>query len=65
LPQGGRTFNKEAFVPSPLFNFLFLVALFVPAAMYIGGVLILIASLVLHHWRAAHPRAQMTEAHAH
>jgi hypothetical protein len=52
-------------VPSPLFNFLFLVALFVPAAMYIGGVLILIASLVLDHWRAAHPRAQVTEAHAH
>jgi hypothetical protein len=52
-------------VPSPLFNFLFLVALFVPAAMYIAGVLILIASLVLDHWRVQHPRAQVTEAHAH
>jgi len=32
-------------VPSPLFNFLFLVALFVPAVMYICGVVMLMLSL--------------------
>ena len=39
-------------MPSPLFNFLFLAALFVPAAMYIIGVIILMTSLVVKHFRA-------------
>lgn len=52
-------------MPSPLFDFLFLAALFVPAAMYISGVLILMASLARNHWRAAHPRRQVAEALAH
>jgi hypothetical protein len=38
-------------MPSPLFNFLFLVALIVPAAMYIVGVSILMLSLVVKHVR--------------
>ena len=33
-------------MPSPLFDFLFLVAFFVPIAMYVIGVLMLMASLV-------------------
>jgi hypothetical protein len=41
-------------VPSPLFNFLFLAALIVPAAMYVGGVIILMISLVLKHYRVTH-----------
>ena len=57
--------TKEAIVPSPLFNFLFLAALFVPAAMYIGGVIILMASLVLKHYRATHAAPHSVEALAH
>jgi hypothetical protein len=38
-------------MPSPLFNFLFLIALIVPAAMYIVGVVILMTSLVVNHLR--------------
>ena len=38
-------------MPSPLFNFLFLAALFVPGAMYIGGVIVLMISLVVKHYR--------------
>ena len=41
-------------MPSPLFNFLFLAALIVPAAMYIGGVIILMLSLVVKHYRLTH-----------
>jgi len=53
-------------VPSPLFNFLFIAALFVPAAMYIGGVVILMVSLVLKHFRAKHePALHSVEALAH
>ena len=37
-------------MPSPLFNFLFLAALFVPATMYVGGVIILMISLVVKHY---------------
>ena len=33
-------------MPGPLFDFLFLVAFFVPIAMYVIGVLMLMASLV-------------------
>jgi hypothetical protein len=53
-------------VPSPLFNFLFIVALFVPAAMYIGGVIILMVSLVVKHYRSRHESApHSVEALAH
>ena len=41
-------------MPSPLFNFLFLAALIVPAVMYIGGVIILMLSLVVKHYRLTH-----------
>ena len=44
-------------MPSPLFNFLFVAALFVPALMYIGGVIILMISLVVKHHRATHEAA--------
>jgi hypothetical protein len=52
-------------VPSPLFNVLFVAALFVPAAMYIAGVVLLMASLVLKHYRLTHRAAQPIEALAH
>jgi hypothetical protein len=51
-------------MPSPLFNFLFLAAVIVPMAMYITGVIILMASLVVKHFRAI-PSAPPIEAHAH
>lgn len=38
-------------MPSPLFNFLFLAALIVPAAMYITGMIVLMLSLVVKHYR--------------
>ena len=52
-------------MPSPLFNVLFLAALFVPAAMYIAGVIILMVSLVVKHYRATAPRRHSIEAIAH
>ena len=52
-------------MPSPLFNFLFLTALIVPAVMYVGGVLILMISLVVKHYRLTHAPAQQVEALAH
>jgi hypothetical protein len=52
-------------MPSPLFNFLFLVALIVPAAMYIIGVIVLMASLVAKHVRATASAKQPIEAIAH
>jgi len=58
-------FAKEGHVPSPLFNFLFITALFVPAAMYIGGVIILMISLVLKHYRVRYERTHSIEAIAH
>jgi len=53
-------------MPSPLFNFLFLAALIIPATMYIVGVLILMISLVVRHFRetTAHHKPQI-EAMAH
>jgi hypothetical protein len=66
LPSSGRAkCTKEATVPSPLFNFLFVAALFVPALMYIGGVIILMLSLVVKHYRLTHAPAQHIEAVAH
>lgn len=52
-------------MPSPLFNFLFLVALIVPLAMYIAGVVIVMASLVVKHNRGKYARAHSIEALAH
>jgi hypothetical protein len=53
-------------VPSPLFDFLFIAALFVPAAMYIGGVIILMGSLVVKHYRGRRvERLHSLEALAH
>ena len=40
IPASVRCAQRGS-VPSPLFNFLFLAALIVPAAMYVGGVIIL------------------------
>lgn len=57
--------HKGGTVPSPLFNFLFLAALIVPAAMYITGVIILMLSLVVKHYRLAHAPAHPLEALAH
>jgi hypothetical protein len=51
-------------MPSPLFNFLFLVAIIVPMAMYITGVIILMVALVMKHFRTT-VSAQPIEAHAH
>jgi len=57
--------TKEAAVPSPLFDFLFLVAFFVPIAMYVIGVLMLMASLVATHWTEHHGITHHIEATAH
>jgi hypothetical protein len=51
-------------MPSPLFNSLFLAALIIPIVMYVTGVIILMASLVVKHFRAT-VSAQPIEAHAH
>ena len=52
-------------MPSPLFNFLFLVALIVPVVMYIVGVVILMLSLVVKHYRLTHRPSRAIEAVAH
>ena len=52
-------------MPSPLFNVLFLMALIIPAAMYIAGVIVLMISLVVRHYRLAHLAPQSIEALAH
>jgi hypothetical protein len=57
--------HKGGNVPSPLFNLLFLVALFVPIAMYIAGVLILMSSIIFDHYRTTHRRSRAVEALAH
>jgi hypothetical protein len=58
--------HKGGNVPSPLFNFLFVAALFVPAVMYIGGVIILMISLVVKHYRGRRiERSHSIEALAH
>lgn len=57
--------HKGGAVPSPLFNFLFLVALIVPAVMYITGVVILMLSLVVKHYRLTHAPSPSREALAH
>ena len=54
--------HKGGNVPSPLFNFLFLAALIVPAVMYITGVIILMLSLVVKHYRLTHASAHPREA---
>jgi hypothetical protein len=57
--------HKGGTVPSTLFNVLFLLALFVPAAMYIAGVIVLMISLVVKHYRLTHKAPQPIEALAH
>ena len=52
-------------MPSPLFNFLFVAALFVPAAMYIGGLIVLMISLVVKDYRVRYERTHSIEALAH
>lgn len=52
-------------MPSQLFNVLFLAALFIPAAMYITGVAVLMISLVVKHYRATAVRTHHIEATAH
>jgi hypothetical protein len=52
-------------MPSQLFNVLFLAALFVPAAMYITGVAVLMISLVVKHYRGKAPSVQPIAATAH
>ncbi len=52
-------------MPSLLFDFLFLVAFFVPIAMYEIGVLILMASLVATHWTEHRGIARQIAATAH
>jgi hypothetical protein len=56
---------QEDSLPSPLFNFLFLVALFVPITMYVVGVLTLMALLVVEHWGAKEIGKHLSEATAH
>jgi hypothetical protein len=52
-------------LPSPLFNFLFLVALIVPISMHVVGVVILMASLVWKHWAVERMLLGHVEAPAH
>ena len=52
-------------MPSPLFDALFLIALLVPIAMYLTGLIILMVSLVVKHFAAAHERPHSMEALAH
>ena len=49
-------------MPSQLFTVLFLIAFFVPITMYLIGVVILFASLLVNHWGIAYrPRAAHQE----
>ena len=41
-------------MPSPLSDALFLIALLVPIAMYLTGLIILGVSLILKHWAVTH-----------
>jgi hypothetical protein len=52
-------------MPTPLFDALFLIALFVPIAMYLTGLIILMVSLVVKHVAAAHVRPHPVQALAH
>jgi len=52
-------------VPNPLFDFLFVIAFFVPIGMYVIGVLVLMASLVATHWSEHYRVTHHTEATAH
>ena len=52
-------------MPTPLFDALFLIALLVPIAMYLTGVIVLMVSLVVKHFVAAHERSHSMEALAH
>jgi hypothetical protein len=52
-------------LPSPLFDVLFLIALILPIAMYLTGLIILMVSLVLKHFPATHERPHSMEVLAH
>ena len=56
LPQ------QEVTLPTPLFDALFLIALLVPIAMYLIGLIILMVSLVSKHCATAHTRSHSVEA---
>jgi hypothetical protein len=58
-------YEQEVTLPSPLFDALFLIALLVPIAMYLTGLIILMVSLVLKPFAAAHERRHSMEALAH
>lgn len=64
-PVSACELHKGGNVPSPLFNFLFLAALIVPAAMYILGVIIVMLALVVKHYRLTHAPSHAHEALAH
>ena len=52
-------------MPSTLFNVLFLAAVFIPASMYVAGVITLMASLVVKHYRGTAEHGYPREAIAH
>ena len=60
-----RCSRKEATVPSLLFDILFLIALLVPIAMYVSGVLMLMAWLIARHWKRQHMITHNIAATAH
>jgi hypothetical protein len=57
--------EQEVTLPSPLVDVLFLTALLVPIAMYLGGLMILAVWLLLKHFAPAHERPHSMEAPAH
>ena len=52
-------------MPTPLFDALFLIALFVPIALYLTGLIVLMVSLIAKHFAAAHEGSHSIEAPAH
>lgn len=52
-------------MPSPLFNVLFLMALIAPAAMYIIGVIVLMISIIVKHYRGTVRHRHVIEVLAH
>ena len=65
LSDDGIGVAIETRMPSTLFNVLFVAALIIPTAMYIAGVMCLMASLVVSHFRGRPRRVHTTEAIAH
>ena len=52
-------------MPSTLFNVLFLMALFIPLAMYVVGVTVLMTAIVVKHFGARRKVSRPVEAMAH